>query len=143
MGQGRKTDHLAFMREARPAVMAIKPHGAILSFDEYWAIGSPAWANAFAERVGAGEACRRRGLDGLLRSRPVRLAVGASMSQAYAQIEGRPKRGDDYDQRQAITASAVDVFVTKDVGFAKHVSRIPDTGLQVVTSLGELRALLK
>src|SRR5712692_2578313 len=61
-----------------------------LTFEDYWAAGAVQWAEDFAEPLGeaAVEACRRRGLEGLLEVRTVRLAVGAMMSPVFAVVAG-------------------------------------------------------
>ncbi len=111
-----------------------------LTFEVYWTKTAPSWAEAFADRVGLGEACRARGLDGLLGVRAVRIAVGAALSLVFSQVcEGfQPERNDGYDLWHAIQASAADVFVTRDTLLANRLARVPIDGFRVVTSLREL-----
>ncbi len=118
-----------------------------LPFVDYFAAAAPELAGAFAVPLGCADACRNRGLAGLLVCRPVRLCVGVLLSQIYSQLIGvpghrdarQPTRSDDYDAWHAILASTADVFVTFDERLADHVERIPDLeGLRVVRSLGAL-----
>ena len=90
------------------------------------------------------DACRERGLDGLVALRPVRLCVGASISLIFATTFGdgvqprRARRGDGYDAWHAISASAADIFVTGDEDLAEQVERVPMEGFRVFRSLREL-----
>ncbi len=97
-----------------------------------------------ADRAGVGDACRERGLAGLLDLRIVRVAVGAALSLVFSQVcEGfQPERNDGYDQWHAIQAAAADVFFTGDRSLAARVARVPIEGFRVVTSLRELLDLL-
>jgi len=116
-----------------------------LTFKDFFAAGAVHWAEALAEPLGVADACRRRGLDGLLELRPVLLCVGAAMSLVFAQVVGdgvqsrEPKGGDAYDLWHALLASIADVFVTADTRLAGQLTRVPVDGFRVVTSL---RALL-
>jgi len=86
------------------------------------------------------ERCRRRGLDGLVARRRVRLCVGAMLSLVYAQ-DGpggrRARRSDGYDLWHAAAASVVDIFVTDDGALREQLARVPVDALRVI-SLQEL-----
>jgi len=113
------------------------------TFDAFWAKAAPGWAEDFADRLGLADACRQRGLDGLLSVRTVRLSVGVALSLVFSQVLERrePHRSDGYDLWHATLASVADVFVTFDERLAGHLARVPvDDGFHVVTSL---RALLR
>ncbi len=112
-----------------------------LSFQKWWTAAAVNWAEDFARPFGLADACRQRGLDGLLTVRTIRVFVGTVMSLVHSQVaEGRqPDFGDGYDLWHAILASVADVFVTGDKGLAGHLARIPTAdGFRVVTSLREL-----
>lgn len=111
-----------------------------LTFEVYWTEAAASWAEAFADRVGVGDACRARGLDGLLDVRAVRIGVGAALSLVFSQVcEGyQPERNDGYDLGHTIQASAADVFVTRDFPLADRLARVPVKAFRVVTSLREL-----
>jgi len=119
-----------------------------ISFAHYFASSAPDMAVAHAESHGCADACRDRGVDGLLRVPSVRLCVGVALSQIYAQVFGthgqpdlrRPDRGDGYDIWHAILASTADVFVTFDRRLADHIERIPD--VENVRVLRTVKALL-
>jgi hypothetical protein len=116
-----------------------------VTFEAFWQAGAIHWAEGFAERVGLADACRHRGMDGLLHVRPVRLAVGSALSLVFAQTVGddgqarHPHRGDGYDLWHAIMASAADVFVTGDGTLAQQLERVPLQDFKVRSSI---RALL-
>jgi len=112
-----------------------------LRFEEWWRFAAADWAQEFARPFGLADACRERGLEGLLTVRTVRLFVGTVMSLIYSQVvDGRqPDFGDGYDLWHVILASVADVFVTGDRRLAGHLTRIPAAdGFRVVSSLREL-----
>jgi len=115
-----------------------------VKFEAFWEGSAPHWAEAFATPLGLAQQCRDRGLDGLLRVRPVRLAVGAVVSLIFALVVGdgvqsrHPQQGDFYDVWHAILASVAEVFVTRDGRLAKSLGRVPIDRFRVVTSLGEV-----
>ncbi len=118
-----------------------------LTFADYFAGSAPDMAEAFAAAHGCAEACRQRGLNGLLDCGPVRLCIGVALSQIYTQLVGtpghrdlrQPARSDGYDVWHAILASTADVFVTFDGRLADHVERIPGlAGFRVVRSVKDL-----
>jgi hypothetical protein len=121
-----------------------------LNFAAFFASGAAGWAEDFAASLGAdvADACRARGVDGLLALRPVRLCIGASMALVFDTTFGdgvqlsEPKPGDAYDFWHAIAASAADIFVTDDRPFTRRLKQVPMDGFRVVGSLRELLDLL-
>lgn len=145
--QKEKENFVAAMREANAEV---SPHarefrrkyqGQPPDWEDYWERLAGKFAEGFAERQGLLDACRNRGITGLLGLRSVRMAVAASLSLAYAEtFEKRtPKMGDSRDMQHAVLATAADVFVTHDRGLARLLARIPMECFQVL----DLRALLQ
>jgi hypothetical protein len=106
---------------------------------------------AFAEPHGCADACRKQGVEGLLRVLAVRLCVGVALFQIYPQVFGtrgqpnlrRPARGDGYDVWHVILSSTADVFVTFDRRLAEHVERIPDVPVRVAGSAKDLLAAIR
>jgi hypothetical protein len=146
MSQGREKSLAELDSRYRPDELRGFPFG------KFFEIGSLGWAEDYAvgaERAfgpaGLVEACRRRGLDGLLLVRPVRLIVGMTMSLIHMQISTRrqPAIGDAYDLWHAIQSSTGDVLVTNDSRFFDHMTRIPGTGLTIVKSLREALAVAR
>jgi len=138
MAQGRARTLAELTQKFDPRTLRQAP------FEGFWAKGAPDYAFDFAQYLGLGDACRERGLEGLLAIRTVRFVVGYTMSLIYSQvIQGRaPDFGDKYDLWHATLASTADVFVTGDAKVAEHLARIPGVeGFRVVKSLGELLAL--
>ena len=115
-----------------------------LRFEDFWQASALHWAEEFAAPLGLAQQCRDRGLDGLLRVRPVRLAVGAVVSLIFDLVVGdgvqsrlaRPS--DFYDVWHAILASTADVFVTCDRRLAKSLARVPIERFRIARSLREL-----
>jgi hypothetical protein len=105
------------------------------TFEQYWHDLSIPFAEAYAERPGQLQACRERGIEGLLQLRSVRLSVSASLSLTYAETfeKRRPQQGDSRDLQHALTASAVRVFVTHDPKFARLLKRVPVSDFRVLT----------
>jgi len=155
---GLKTNWLEDMLEAQKRAL-IDPEWQLnvaearrrLTFADFFAAGGEGLAEAFAKSLGCVEACRARGLDGLIKIPPVRLCVGVAKSQMFSQIIGtrgqpdvrRPNRADGYDVWHAILASTADVFVTLDGRLADHIERIPDVGtVRVIRSVKALLAAI-
>jgi hypothetical protein len=66
-------------------------------------------------------------LRGLLRSRPVRMYQGASLSLLYSRsVENRtPLDSDFMDLQHTVSASVVDGLVTEDTDLASYLRRVP------------------
>ncbi len=145
----QKAEFLAGMRAARSTWMeSVLPQvrelqGERPDFNRYWEVSAESLAEQLAERIGEGEACRARGIRGLLEVRSVRLAVGANLSLIYSQTFGGrgPDKGDSRDIQHAILAAAADAFVTNDSTFGGLVARIPMQGFQVTDLRGLLREI--
>lgn len=122
-----------------------------LSFKDFFTESGAGWAEALARPPSCADACRQRGLDGLIQVRTVRLCVGVVLSQIFSQTVGTPPNpdfrkaasSDAYDVWHAILASTADVFFTLDGRLADHIKRIPDVpGFHVATSVPELLELV-
>jgi hypothetical protein len=113
-------------------------------WEEYLAADAHLWAEALADHVGLGDACRRRGLAGLLEVRTIRLCVGVAKSLVYSQVVNRrrPDLGDGYDLWHVVLSSVADVFLTFDQRLAGHLERVPVNGFRVVTSVWWFRPIL-
>lgn len=143
----QKEDFVAGMREVNKKVLPRvkeflkKSQGWRPSFEDYWEGLAGEYAQEFAERAGVLNECQKRGIEGLLEARSVRVAVGVSLSYDYSQtFEGRtPKLGDSRDMHHAVLATAGDMFVTQDRPFARLLSRISIEGFRVV----DIRDLLE
>jgi len=126
--QKSKETFKADMEEIRQKIQpeAKKLEGQCSDFDDCWERLADKVAEDFAERVGVLDACRKRGIEGLLELRSMRLAVGVNLSLMYAMIfEKRTSHlGDSRDIHHAILASAADEFVTQDTGLRRLLSRI-------------------
>jgi hypothetical protein len=117
-----------------------------VSFEKYQADFGPALVEAYADSLGVGEACRRRGIVGLLKRRALEFFVGTQASWIYAMsvpsaggLDTRQvHRNDGYDDWHALEASAADIFVTGDSRLSKRLKSLNIAGFTVVTSLREL-----
>lgn len=141
-----RSSHLETMRELdaefRQRNESLKDNGRPPKFGCFLAVTEPALVRRFAEMAGVLEESEEQGLEKLLELRSVRLWVGDMSSRMYAcWHEGRvPKPSDSADSMHAISASAADIFVTRDREFTRLLSRIPLDGFQV-TCLSDLPKL--
>ena len=123
----------------------------IVPFEKYLADFGPALVEAYADSLGVGEACRRRGIVGLLKRRAVEFLVGAQASWIYAMTVPSPggldtrqvDRNDGYDNWHALEASAADIFVTGDGRLATRLKSLNIPDFTVVASLRELLDLVR
>jgi hypothetical protein len=122
-----------------------------ITFEESWRLPAVlSIAEGLAELFGCVDACRERGLQGLLRVRVLRLGLGVMLSQVYSQLvpssgnRRSPDRGDGFDAWHAVHAGAyADAILTFDGRLADHLERIPDTdGFSVVRTVPALLALV-
>jgi hypothetical protein len=103
----------------------------IVPFEKYLADFGPALVEAYADSLGVGEACRHRGIAGLLKRRAVVFLVGAQASWIHAMtvpssggLDTRQvDRNGGYDNWHALEASAADIFATGDRRLAARLIR--------------------
>ena len=138
----QKERFLAGMKRAREELAPIA--GALShppSFAEFFEQGASAVAQSFAQRAGVLEACRQRGIEGLLQIKSIRISVGAALSLIYGQtFEGWPPEiGDLRDlQHAASAAAAAETFVTDDRRLRDNLARVPLDGFNVIGLQGFL-----
>jgi hypothetical protein len=114
--------------------------------DNNWFLKSKeqAVAEGIAKTVGLDEACRNRGLDGLVNVRAIRLCVNAIVAYVFGITIGNtrqpraPKWGDDYDLWHIILASTAETFVTYDDRLFKLLTRLPVEGFGIFPSISAL-----
>lgn len=121
-------------RRNRKLMRDPKARSNIANFDNYWDFAALWLAKSMAEQMGLLPECTRRGGQGLLQIRSVRLRIGILALLYYVQnIEGlSPRAGDSRDALHAVCASPADTFVTDDKRFAKLLKRIPMDNFQVL-----------
>ena len=120
------------LREIASLVAAVP---ANIGFDDYFQIAAPQIAERLAQRAGVLEACRERGIEGLLKIRSVRAAIGVALSFDYGQsFEGwAPASGDAIDFLHAPSAAAsAEVFVSDDTRLREALKRIPLDNLRIM-----------
>lgn len=117
----------------------------------FYKAGALALAEDFAEDVGCADACRQRGLDGLLAVPAVHVFVVVALSQIFAEVVGHAgqpdvrlaDRNDGYDVWHAILGSTAEAFLTFDRRLVGHLERIRGLAQpRVVRSVTELLRLL-
>lgn len=134
---GMKRTHEQIHTAAEP--LAVRP-----TFDDYFQGIAPGLVEGFAQRQGVLDACRERGIEGLLRLKSVRMAVASALSFTFGQtFDGwPPHRGDLVDLHHAASAAAVaDTFVTDDQRLRQALSRVPLEGFEVIDLPGFLTRL--
>ncbi len=117
------------------------PAPANIGFAEYFDRSASAAAELLANRVGVLDACRDRGIAGLLELRSVRALVGSALSFIYGQaLAGAPASANPIDFVHLPSAAATaEVFVTNDSHLRETVERIPFENLRLM-SLAEFLA---
>lgn len=110
------------------------PAPANLDFAEYFERSAPAAAELLANRVGVLDACRDRGIAGLLEIWSVRALVGSALSFIYGQtLAGAPASADPIDFVHLPSAAATaEVFVTNDNRLREALARIPFDNLRLM-----------
>jgi hypothetical protein len=104
-------------------------------FTQYLEVSGPAFATRLAAHAGVLDECVRRGVEGLLGLRSVKMSVGAILSSMEAQAEERaqPQIFDSKDLLQATSAAAVaETFVSDDRRRRGIVSRVPLEDFEVL-----------
>jgi hypothetical protein len=103
------------------------------AFAEYFERYAPEAAAALVERVGRGPECARRGSEGVLALKSVRMWVGAALSLACAQsVERRPANTEEMNEViHAVTgAAAADTFVTAEARVVPRFGRVAIKGVR-------------
>jgi hypothetical protein len=98
------------------------------SFEEYWKTRAAGAAEGLARSAGVVEECARRGIEGLLDVKSVRMAAGAVLSAAYASAfeHEEDQAIERLDVHHPIAAAAVaETFVTDDVRLRVSPARVP------------------
>ncbi|HEY1851846.1 MAG TPA: hypothetical protein VGG60_12525 [Candidatus Binataceae bacterium] len=110
------------------------PAPANIGFAEYFVRSGPQAAELMANRVGVLDACRDRGIVGLLEIRSVRALVGSALSFIYGQtLAGEPSSADPIDFVHLPSAAATaEVFVSNDTRLREAVARIPFENLRIM-----------
>jgi hypothetical protein len=106
---------------------SLKKELAAVCFEDTWRANAERFACGLAEHAGVLDACRQKGIDGLLTIKSIRLCVSMYLSLFYDHdFEGRsPKKGDYGDILHALFGAGADVFVTNDCRFREVLSRVP------------------
>ena len=120
------------------------------SFQCFWEEQAESWTERFADRSGVLAECKKRGIQGLLEIRSVRMVVWIIIAHLYNYIveEKKPERSDFPDWLHASAAAATtDRFVCHDnrlrrlCGFAPlddfQALRLPDFMEEVAVSQSE------
>jgi hypothetical protein len=120
-----------------------KPLSGQITFEDYFREGAPILAERFAQGVGVLDACRERGIEGLLSLKSVRMAAGSVLSYVPRQtFEPSSNRGDSTELLHAVSAAAVaDTFVTGDQGLRQALARVPIDGFATTDLPGFLTRL--
>jgi hypothetical protein len=132
----RKERFLQSMRVAQQQLAAlVESLPARISFADYFQRTAGATAERFAHRAGVLDACRERGIPGLLNIRSVRAAVGIALSFAYGRtFEGWADGSvDSIDLLHVPSAAATaEIFVTNDSLLRTAMERVALNDLRVM-----------
>jgi predicted nucleic acid-binding protein len=108
-----------------------------ISFEFVWENQCVRFAENYARRVGVLDACNRRGINGLLKLKSVRMAIGIALSYFHAKaLQKQPQEvdiGDSRDLQHAILAAArADVFATREKRLRTWAARVPIAQFRVL-----------
>jgi hypothetical protein len=110
-----------------------------LPFKEFVETHAGEWLRALAERAGVLDDSERRGLDGLLSLKTMRLAVVVPLALAYAKMfrDRELEEADFGDLHHIVTATPANVFVTHEGRLREliHRARVPSMELLTLTQL--------
>jgi hypothetical protein len=108
-----------------PLAQPIIENKKVPSFEEYFEANYRGVLEIIADRAGYLEECRERGLDGLLKTPALNVAIRGQISLTYANIFlGRlPQQGDSADMQHAFIAATVGTLVTEDKPLRKALKR--------------------
>jgi hypothetical protein len=121
------------LREIASQLETVSPN---TKFDDYFQRFAISAAERFAHRAGVLDACRDRGLEGLLEIRSVRAAVGVALSIVYGEaFEGGADASSDssYFLHVPSAAATSEVFVTDDARLRQSLKRVPFDNFQVMS----------
>ena len=104
------------------------------SFEDYWRERSIPFVEQLATSANVLDACKKRGLEGLLEVRSIRLVTVAQLALGYAATGDLPVTEPEQSRyiQQAVIASAVDAFVTHDQWLADALRRVEVKDFQVI-----------
>jgi hypothetical protein len=129
--QQQKQQFLAMLEQARHMLPSIAGQVAErMSFDQYFETAAKSAVEVLAGYVGAGDACRRRGLEGLLHIKSVRMSLIAALGSSYTSANPASPASIHH----AVSAAAVaDRFVCDDILTRQLLSRAPNDNFEVIT----------
>jgi hypothetical protein len=140
----RRARFVSGIRRAREEIRrTAKPLPGQIAFEDYFREGAPILAERFAQGVGVLEACRERGIKGLLSLKSVRMAAGSVLSSMPAQtFEASSNGGASAEVHHAVSAAAVaDTFVTVDKHLRQALARVPIEGFATTDLPGLIAGL--
>jgi hypothetical protein len=132
----RKERFVQSMRVSRQQIAPlIEALPTRIGFEDFLNLAATQVAERFAQRADVLEACRERGLAGLLEIKSVRATVGTALSFVYGQTfeDWAPASGDSIDFLHVPSAAATaEVFITNDRRLREAVERVALDGLRVM-----------
>ncbi len=108
-----------------------------ISFEFVWENQCVPTAKRFAQQAGVLDACARRGIDGLLKLKSIRMAAGMALSYFHAKsLQPQPEEpdiGDSRDLQHPILAAArADIFATREKRLKALAARVPMAQFRVL-----------
>jgi hypothetical protein len=125
----------AMTNSCRQAAAMLEAMPSSIAFDDYFERAAVPMAERFAQRAGTLEACRERGMSGLLQLKSVRAAVGIALSLVYGQaLEGWTATADDSGDflHAPCAAASAEIFVTDDPRIRMAIERVALDGLRIM-----------
>ena len=85
------------------------------------------------EQAGVADACRERGLDGLLKIKSARMSVGATLAMSYAQMSISTPLNSSSLHHAASAAAVAETFVSEPLASRDLLARVPMEGLNLAS----------
>jgi hypothetical protein len=99
-------------------------------FERYFDAAAPHTVETMAARIGALDSCRKRGLNGLLEIKSVRMSVCAALAPSFNRLTAGTSSPPAF--HHAVSAAAVaEIYVTESAATREFLKRLPNESLKV------------
>jgi hypothetical protein len=130
----QKQHFFGALEQARQQAQAIsKPASGWTNFDQYFDTAAMPALGLLIEQAGVADACRARGLGGLLKIKSARMSVGAMLAMSYAQMSSSAPLNTNLLHHAASAAAVAETFVSEPLASRDLPARVPMEGLNLAS----------
>ena len=127
-----KPAFLAALEQARHQAQSIAgPRSGWTDFEQYFGAAALPALEALAEWAGVAASCGRRGLDGLLETKSVRMSLRAALGPGF--VNDTTDAPESSTLHHLVSAAAVAEAFVSDLAANRDLVRMPIEGLSLVT----------